>query len=76
MVCCCTMAGTKACLYCNNRRLVENEYDFPKISEYDFPKISEYSFPQVERIIIEFPKVKRNIVTTTTTTSTIPYEIR
>lgn len=68
MICCCTMAGTKACLYCNNRRLVENEYDFPKISEYDFP--------QVERIIIEFPKVKRNIVTTTTTTSTIPYEIR
>lgn len=69
MVCCCTMAGTKACLYCNNRRLVENEYDFPKISEYDFP--------QVERIIIEFPKVKRNIVTTTTTTTyTNPYEIR
>lgn len=68
MICCCTMAGTKACLYCNNRRLMENEYDFPKVSEYDFP--------QVERIIIEFPKVKRNIVTTTTTTSTIPYEIR
>lgn len=68
MICCCTMAGTKACLYCNNRRLVENEYDFPKISEYDFP--------QVERIIIEFPKVKRNIVTTTTTTYTNPYEIR
>ena len=66
MTCCCTMAGTKNCLYCSNRNFSMNGYNFSEVSEYDFP--------QVERIIIEFPKVKRNIVTTTT--CTIPYEIR
>lgn len=64
MVCWCSMAGTKNCLYCNRMR----EYG------YDFFWKPEYNFPQPERIIIEFPKVKT--YTTTTTTSTNPYEIR
>ena len=63
MTCCCTMAGTKNCLYCSNRNFSMNGYNFSEVSEYDFP--------QVERIIIELPKVK-----TYTTTYTIPYEIR
>lgn len=66
MVCYCSMAGTKNCLYCSNR-------DF-SISEYDFLWKPEYGFPQPERIIIEFPKVRT--YTTTSTTSTIPYENR
>lgn len=63
MICCCSMAGTKNCLYCSNR-------DF-SINGYNFLGVSEYDFPQPERIIIEFPKVR-----TYTTTSTIPYENR
>lgn len=62
MICNCTMAGTKSCLYCNNRNSLMSEYDFPLIQKYDFPNI---------KITIEFPQIK-----TYTTTSTIPYENR
>ena len=63
MVCCCSMAGTKNCLYCSNRDC--------SINGYNFLGKSKYGFSQIERIIIEFPKIE-----TYTTTSTIPYENR
>lgn len=71
MICNCTMAGTKSCLYCNNRKFSIDEYNFLWTPEPNFLRIPEYDFPRPERIIIEFPKVR-----TYTTTSTIPYENR